>query len=93
MCFVDDDDDDSALTEQRNCLRGAAPGGERKSKPRQSLSFREWISLDFFLMFLNFLTVEKCPGTNNLLGEGVRNYHYHDECSGAIFSVRKWTFK
>ena len=23
---VDDDDDDSALTEQRDCLRGAAPG-------------------------------------------------------------------
>ena len=42
-----------------------------------------------FLIFLNFLTVEKCPGTNNLLGEGVRNYHYHE----ALFSVRKWTFE
>ena len=61
---VDDDDDDSGLTEQRDCLRGAAPGGERKSKPRQRQILSRENQLDFFaiffLMFLNFLTVEKC---------------------------------
>ena len=32
---VDDDDDDFLGRKQRNCLTLAAPGGERRSRPRQ----------------------------------------------------------
>ena len=68
------------------------------SKENSDWDFQIWKKYAYvckkkIFIFLNFLTVEKCPKANNLLGEGVRNYHYHDECSGAIFSVRKWTFK
>ena len=36
----DDDDDDFALIKQRDCLRGAAPGGERQRETRDPLHTR-----------------------------------------------------
>ena len=64
------------------------------SKENSDWDFQIWKKYAYvckkkIFIFLNFLTVEKCPKANNLLGEGVRNYHYHE----ALFSVRKWTFE
>ena len=36
----DDDDDDFSLPKQRDCLRGAAPGGERQRETRDPLHTR-----------------------------------------------------
>ena len=66
------DDDDSALTEQRDCLERSRSRWQEEEQTEAKTVFA------ILFMFLNFLTVEKFPKTNNLLGEGVRNYHYYE---------------